>query len=73
MVWRVGGLPQDLQEGGVRDEEEAWEDEPLLLEVAGEGLLAELELLEEVGQQLAQRLVPPRSTGQRWAPRGPWS
>ena len=55
---RVGGLPEDLEEGRVRHEEEAREDEPLLLEVSRERLLAELELLEEVGQQLAQRLVP---------------
>ena len=33
---RVRGLTQDFQEGRIRDEEESWEDKPLLLEVAGQ-------------------------------------
>ena len=37
---------------------EPGEHEPLPLEVAGEALLAELELVLEVGQQLAEGLVP---------------
>lgn len=53
----VRGLSKDLQEDGVGDEEEAGEDEPLLLQVATQGLLTHLQLLQQVGQQLAQRLV----------------
>ena len=54
---RVGRLTKDLQQRGIRDEKEAGEDEPLLLEVARQGLLADLELLEQVRQQLRERLV----------------
>ena len=54
---RIRGLAEDLQEGGIGDEEEAREDEPLLLQVAGEGLLAQFQLLQEMGQQLTQHLV----------------
>ena len=55
---RVAGLAQDFQEAGVRNKEEPWEDQPLLLQVSSEGLLTELQLLQEVGQELAQRLIP---------------
>ena len=55
---RVAGLAQDFQEAGVRNKEEPWEDQPLLLQVPSEGLLTELQLLQEVGQELAQRLIP---------------
>ena len=53
----ITGLSQDLEQGWVRDEEESWEDQPLLLQVSSEGLLTELKLLQEVGQELAQRLI----------------
>ena len=49
----IWSLSEDFKEGGVWDKEETGEDEPLFLKVAGEGLLAELQLLQEVGQQLA--------------------
>ena len=55
---RVRGLPQDLQEGGVRDKEESREDETFLFQVAREGLLAEFQLLQQVREQLPQSLVP---------------
>ena len=55
---RIGCLPKNLKEGWVGHEEEAWEDQSLLFQVASEGLLAELQLLQEVGQELAHRLVP---------------
>lgn len=53
----VGGLSEDLQKHGVGDEEEPGEDEPLLLQVATEGLLTHLQLLQQVREQLAQSLV----------------
>ena len=55
---RVRGLAQDFKKGRIRDEEESWEDQPLLLEVAGERLLTELQLLQQVREKLAQCLVP---------------
>ena len=54
---RVAGLTKDLEESCVRDKEKPWEDQSLLLQVPAEGLLTELQLLQEVGQELAQRLV----------------
>ena len=54
---RVAGLSEDLQERRVRYEEETGEDEALLLQVAGEGLLADLQLLQQVGQELGQGVV----------------
>ena len=54
---RVRRLSEDLQQSRVRDKEEARKDKPLLLEVASEGLLAQLQLLQEVWQQLPESLV----------------
>lgn len=54
---RVAGLTENFQESWVRNEEESWKHQPFLLEVASERLLADLELLQEVRQQLAQRVV----------------
>ena len=54
----VRGLAQDLQQGWVRHKEEAREDKSFLLQVAGEGFLAELQLFQQVWQQLAQCLIP---------------
>ena len=53
----VRSLPKDLKQGWVRDEEEPREHEPLLLQVAREGLLTELQLLQEVGEELAQCFI----------------
>ena len=53
----VRSLAKDLQEGRIRDKEETRKDESLLLKVASEGLLAELQLLQEVRQQLAKGLI----------------
>ncbi len=53
----VRRLSENLQEGRIRHEEETREDEPLLLQVASEGLLAELQLLQEVWEQLPESLV----------------
>ena len=47
---RIGRLSENLEEGGVRDEEETRENQSLLLQVPREGFLAELELLQEVGE-----------------------
>ena len=41
-------LSQNLKQGWVGHKEEPREDESLLLEVAGEGLLAEFKLLQQV-------------------------
>lgn len=46
---RVTGLTQNLQQGRVRHEEESGEDETFLLQVAGQGLLTNLQLFQEVG------------------------
>ena len=54
---RVGALREDLEERRVGHEEEAREGGALLVEVARERLLAELELLEHVGQQLLEAVV----------------
>ena len=53
----VTGLTKDLQKSSVRDKEEPREDQSLLLQVPAEGLLTEFQLLQEVGQELAQCLV----------------
>lgn len=55
-VW-VTGLTQNLQQGRVRHEEEPGEQQSLLLQVASQGLLADLQLLQQMRQQLAQRVV----------------
>ena len=54
---RVGALREHLEQRRVGHEEEAREGGALLVEVAGECLLAELELLEHVGQQLLEAVV----------------
>ena len=54
---RVWSLTQDLKEGGVRDKEESGEDETLLLQVTRQGLLADLQLLQEMGQELGEGVV----------------
>ena len=54
---RVAGLAEDLEQRRIGDEEEAREEEALLLEVAGQRLLAQLQLLEQVRQQLTERVV----------------
>jgi hypothetical protein len=54
---RIRSLPQNLQEGGVRDKEEPREDQPLLLEVASERFLTELQLLQQVREKLTESLV----------------
>ena len=54
---RVAALREDLQQVRVADEIEAGERGALLVEVAGERLLADLELLEQVRQQVVQVVV----------------
>lgn len=53
----VRGLSENLKESRVRHKEEAWEDESLLLQVPSEGLLTELQLLQEMREQLTQCLI----------------
>ena len=45
---RIAGLAKNLKKSRVRHEEETGEDETLLLQVSSEGLLADLQLLQQV-------------------------
>ena len=54
---RIAGLAKDLQKSRVGHEEETREDEALLLQVSSEGLLADLQLLQQVRQELGQGVV----------------
>ena len=54
---RIGSLSQDFQEGRVRDKEEPWKDQSLLLEVASERFLTELQLLQQVREKLTECLI----------------
>ena len=53
----VAGLTQDLKQSRVGHEEESGEEETLFLQVASERLLTDLELLEQMGEQLAQSVI----------------
>ena len=54
---RVGCLSQDFQEGWIRNKEESWKDQSLLLEVASERFLTELKLLQQVREKLTQSFI----------------
>lgn len=54
---RVAGLTQNLQQGGVRHEEESGEDQTLLLQVSSQRLLTDLQLFQEMRQELTQSVV----------------
>ena len=54
---RIRRLAEDLEQRGVRHEEESREHQPLLLQVAGERLLAGLQLPLEDRQRLPEILV----------------
>lgn len=51
---RVRGLTQNLQQGGVGHKEKTRKHQPFLLQVTGQRLLTELQLLQEVRQQLEE-------------------
>ena len=53
----IRGLPQNLQEGRIRDKEEPWEDQSLFLEVASERFLTEFQLLQKMWEKLPECLV----------------
>ena len=53
----VAGLTQNLQQRRIRHKEESGEQQPLLLQVARQRLLADLQLLQQMRQQLTQRVV----------------
>ena len=55
---RVARLPQNFEQRWIRYEEESWKEQTLLLQVSTERLLADLELFLEVGEELAQGVVP---------------
>lgn len=54
---RIAGLAKNLKKSRVRHEEETGEDETLLLQVSSEGLLADLQLLQQVRQELGQGVI----------------
>lgn len=54
---RIAGLAKNLKKSRVRHEEETGEDETLLLQVSSERLLADLQLLQQVRQELGQGVI----------------
>jgi len=53
----VAGLPENFKECRIWDEKESRKQQTLLFQVAGERLLADLELFEQVRKQLRQCVV----------------
>lgn len=51
---RVRGLAQNLQQGGIRHEEETRKHQTLLLQVTRQRLLTELQILQEVREDLEE-------------------
>jgi hypothetical protein len=54
---RIAGLTQDLEQSRIGHEEKSGEDQTFFLQIAGQRLLTDFELLQKMWQQLTQSVI----------------
>ena len=62
----VGGLTQNLEKSGIRNEEESWENETFSFKVTSERFLTAFKLLEKMRQKLAHEFVTDTTLDDIW-------